>query len=68
MRDEESAKAEKRSLYYSEQDLPLFLVAVFLKGERSNLSKSDQNDLAAPTKELVAAYRKKVVKAERRRP
>lgn len=54
--------------FYSGLELPLFLVTVFSKGERSNLSKADRNYLAKLTKELISEYRKKVVKVERRRP
>jgi hypothetical protein len=52
--------------FFTGQDLPVFLVTVFSKGERSNLTKADRNDLAGLTKELVSEYRKRVVKAERR--
>ncbi len=54
--------------FYSGRDLPVFLVTVFSKGERSDLSQADRNDLAALTKELVSEYRKKIVKAKRERP
>jgi hypothetical protein len=50
---------------YSGQELPLFLVTVFSKGERSDLTKADRNHLARMTKELVSEYRKRVVKVER---
>jgi hypothetical protein len=53
--------------FYSGRDLPLFLVTVFSKGERSDLSKADQNHLAELTKALVAQYRKKVLKVEGKR-
>ncbi len=52
--------------FYSGQDLPVFLITVFSKGERSDLSKADRNVLAVMTKEIVSQYRKKVVKAERK--
>lgn len=54
--------------FYSGRDLPVFLVAVFSKGERSDLSQAERNDLAALTKELVSEYRTKIVKAKRARP
>src|SRR5208337_2170864 len=54
--------------FFSGQDMPVFLVTVFSKGERSNLSKADRNFLAGMTKELVLEYRKAGVKAKRARP
>jgi hypothetical protein len=36
--------------------LPVFLLTVFSKGERSNLSKAECNDLRAITKAIVAEY------------
>jgi hypothetical protein len=52
--------------FYSGRDVPVFLITVFSKGERSDLSKADRNELAVLTKELVSEYRKKVVKVKRR--
>ncbi len=51
--------------FFSGQELPVFLITVFSKGERADLSKADRNDLAALTKELVTEYRKKVVKVRK---
>jgi hypothetical protein len=51
--------------FYSGQDVPVFLITVFSKGERSDLSKADRNELAALTKELVSECRKKVVKIKK---
>lgn len=48
--------------FFTGPDLPVFLVTVFGKGERANLSKAERNGLAALTKILVADYRRKVVK------
>ena len=53
--------------FFSGAELPVFLITVFSKGERSDLSKADQNYLAGMTKELVSEYRKKVVKSEKKR-
>ena len=53
--------------FFSGPDLPVFLVTVFSKGERSNLTKADRNDLAGMTKELVSEYRKKTVKMKMER-
>ena len=42
--------------YYHNQTVPLFLITVFLKGERVDLSKTDRNKMKALTKALVAEY------------
>jgi hypothetical protein len=49
--------------FYSGQDVPLFLLAVFSKGERANLDKNERNASAGITKAIVAEYRGRVVKA-----
>lgn len=51
--------------FYSGRELPVFLITVFSKGERANLSKSERNALQGLTKELVAAYAERVVKVSR---
>ena len=45
--------------FFSGDDLPLFLITVFSKGERSDLSKSEHNRLHTITKAIVAEYRQK---------
>ena len=45
--------------FFSGDDLPLFLITVFSKGERSDLSKSERNRLHTITKAIVAEYREK---------
>jgi hypothetical protein len=50
--------------FYSGEELPVFLITLFSKGERSDLSKADRNDLAALTQELKAAYRNKTLQAK----
>ncbi len=45
--------------FYSGEDLPLFLITVFSKGERTDLSKSDCNKLQTITKAIVTEYRKR---------
>ena len=37
---------------------PVFLIAVFGKGEKANLSRAEANDLAKMVKRLCAAYGK----------
>ena len=43
--------------FYSGTRLPVFLLTVFSKGERSNLTKGERNDLRVLTKALVAEYK-----------
>ena len=50
--------------FYSGEELPVFLITLFSKGERSNLSKADRNDLAALTHELKTAYRNRALQAK----
>ena len=47
--------------FYSGQDIPVYLITVFSKGERSNLSKRERNALAELTRTLKAEYRDRVV-------
>jgi hypothetical protein len=44
--------------FYIGDDIPVFLLAAFSKGDQANLSKHDRNLLAELTKELVAEFRK----------
>jgi hypothetical protein len=44
--------------YYAGKDLPLFLLNVFSKGERANLSRAEQNALRALLGRLADTYRK----------
>jgi hypothetical protein len=41
------------------EDLPIFLITVFVKSEKGNLSKAEQNALAKMAKGLFADYRGK---------
>jgi hypothetical protein len=52
--------------FYTGESLPVFLVTVFSKGERTNLSKSECNSLRAVTKAIVAEYRGKVTSAAKK--
>jgi hypothetical protein len=47
--------------FYSGVDVPVFLITVFSKGDRANLSMSERNALGGITKELAAEYRRKIV-------
>lgn len=43
--------------FYSGTGMPLFLLTVFSKGQRSDLAEGEKQKLAAMTRELVAQYR-----------
>ncbi len=42
--------------YYHNKTVPLFLLTVFGKGEKANLTKQERNDLAAITTLIVKNY------------
>ena len=42
--------------FYSGPPVPVFLLAVFGKGERSNISQAERNELRRVLKDLVAEY------------
>ena len=44
--------------YYAGQDVPIFLLDVFTKGDRANLSKAEQNELRVILGKMADAYRK----------
>ena len=44
--------------YYGGRDVPVFLLAVFSKGERADLSMAERNELRAVLASLAAIYRK----------
>lgn len=44
--------------YYAGDDVPVFLLAVFSKGDKDNLSKAERNELAKVLSNLAAEYRK----------
>jgi hypothetical protein len=46
--------------YYGDPDLPVFLMTVFAKGERANLTKAERNELREVLASLAAEYRKGV--------
>ena len=43
--------------FYSGDDIPVFLLNIFAKGEKVNLTKTEQNELRAILADVVAAYR-----------
>lgn len=48
--------------FYGGSDLPVFLLTVFSKGEKANLTKGERNQLAAYTKVITDTYRDRIVK------
>ncbi|HEX2655301.1 MAG TPA: type II toxin-antitoxin system RelE/ParE family toxin [Xanthobacteraceae bacterium] len=46
--------------YYATDDIPVFLLAVISKGERTNLSKAEQNELRKELSGLADDYRASV--------
>ncbi len=46
--------------FYSGRDVPVFLMAIFGKGEKANLSKAERNELRDILAHIVAEYRKGV--------
>jgi hypothetical protein len=48
-------------------DVPVFLLTVFGKGEKANLTKAERNALAVMTQTLFDRYRARVRKVETRR-
>jgi hypothetical protein len=53
--------------FYSGETIPAFLLTVFSKGERADVSQRERNALADMTKAIVAAYKRRVVKIGERK-
>ena len=53
--------------FYSGQNMPVFLLTVFSKGEKANLSKDECNKLALLTKAISAKYQTRVVRVSGQR-
>lgn len=49
-----------RSVHYyqAERDLPVFLMTVFAKNDKANLTKTEEAAMAAVVERIVAAYRR----------
>ena len=45
--------------FYHNEKMPLFLLAVFKKGTKDNLTKNERNELAKLVKVLISQYTKK---------
>ena len=52
--------------FFTGENLPVFLITVFGKGEQANLSKAERNGLASLTRILVTEYERKVVRVGER--
>ena len=50
--------------FYSGKTIPLFLITIFSKGERADLSPKERNHLATMTKALVAEYSTRVIRGK----
>jgi hypothetical protein len=48
--------------YYHVESLPLFLLNVFAKSEKANLTKAERNEIRKLLPRLVAEYRKRKAK------
>ena len=46
--------------FYSGKDIPVFLLSMFAKNERSDLSQEEKNELSKLLKLLAQTYRKRV--------
>jgi len=46
--------------FYSGKDVPVFLLAVYSKGEKANLSKAERNELKGILGDIVRDYRRGV--------
>lgn len=49
--------------FFSGKTLPVFLITVFSKGDRTDLTKAQRNQMRQVTKAIVDEYRKKVTVA-----
>lgn len=47
--------------FYPGQDIPVFLLTVFSKGEKANLTQGERNALGQLTKRLIGSLGRKVV-------
>ena len=45
--------------YYHDEQLPLFLLSIFAKNEKANLTKAEQNEMRVLVPRLVEGYRKR---------
>jgi hypothetical protein len=48
--------------YYHDESLPLFLLNVFAKNEKANLTRAERNEMKKLLPRLIAGYRKRMAK------
>jgi hypothetical protein len=48
--------------YYHDESLPLFLLNVFAKNEKANLTKAERNEMKKLLPRLIAGYRQRMAK------
>jgi hypothetical protein len=48
--------------YYHNESIPLFLLNVFAKNEKANLTKAERNEMRDLLPRLVAGYRKRMAR------
>ena len=46
--------------YYAADDVPVFLLSIYAKGMRANLTKAERNELSRVLPELASAYRQAI--------
>lgn len=44
--------------FFYKETIPLFLMTIFTKNEKTNLSKAERNELAKLVKELIKSYKR----------
>lgn len=50
--------------FYTGDMMPVFLITVFGKGQKGNLSKHERNQLRDITKQIVEVYQEKITRVE----
>ena len=45
--------------YFSGEEIPVFLITIFAKGEKANLTRAERNSLATLGKRLIETYGKR---------
>ena len=48
--------------YYHDESLPLFLLNIFAKNEKANLSRAERNEMRKLLPRLAAGYRNRTTK------
>ena len=48
--------------YYHDESLPLFLLDVYAKSEKENLTKAERDEIRRLLPRLIAGYRKRMAK------